>query len=143
MPITTVALMDRVLFLRKVPLFAELDPADLQQVARIATERAFTDGETIARQGESGDALYVVMSGAAKVEQDGRTVATRGAGEAVGEMSILRAAPRIASLVAAGDTKTLRIARADFESILRDRPETALGVIRVLAERLTEATARG
>ena len=143
MPITTVALMDRVLFLRKVPLFAELDPADLQQVARIATERAFTDGETIARQGESGDALYVVMSGAARVEQDGRAVAIRGAGEAVGEMSILRAAPRIASLVAAGDTKTLRIARADFESILRDRPETALGVIRVLAERLTEATARG
>ena len=143
MPITTVALMDRVLFLRKVPLFAALDPADLQGIARIAGERAFADGEVIARQGEMGDALYVVMKGAVRVEQGGRAVATRGVGEAVGEMSIVSATPRIASLVAAGDTKTLRIARADFESILRDRPETALGVIRVLAERLTEATARG
>jgi ATP/ADP translocase len=143
MPLETVALMDRVLFLRKVPLFAALDPADLQQVARITTERAFADGEVIARQGEIGDALYVVMSGAVRVEQDGRAIASRGTGEAVGEMSIVRAAPRIATLVASGDTRTLCIGRAEFESILRDRPETALGVIKVLAERLTEASARG
>ncbi|HYK98947.1 MAG TPA: cyclic nucleotide-binding domain-containing protein [Candidatus Acidoferrales bacterium] len=141
MPLTTVALMDRVLFLRKVPLFAALDPADLQQVGRIATERAFADGEVIARQGDMGDALYVVVAGAVRVEQDGRAIASRGRGEAVGEMSIVSATPRIATLVAAGDTKTLRIGRAEFESILRDRPETALGVIKTLAARLTEATA--
>ena len=141
MPITTVALMDRVLFLRKVPLFAELDPADLQQVARIATERAFAVGEVIARQGEMGDALYIVMSGAVRVDQDGREIARRGPGDAIGEMSIVSAIPRIATLTAAEDTRTLRIARAEFESILRDRPETALGVIRVLSKRLVEATA--
>jgi hypothetical protein len=141
MPLETVALMDRVLFLRKVPLFADLDPADLQQVARIATEKAFVDREVIARQGDMGDALYVVMSGAVRVERDGRAVATRGPGEHVGEMSIVSAMPRNATLAASGETKTLRIGRAEFESILRDRPETALGVIRVLAARLTEATA--
>lgn len=143
MPITTVALMDRVLFLRKVPLFAALDPADLQQVARIATEKAFVDGEVIARQGDVGDALYVVLSGAVKVEQEGREVARRGPGDAIGEMSIVAAVPRIATLVVAGDTRTLRLSRLEFETMLRDRPETALGVIRVLAARLTEATARG
>lgn len=140
MPITTVALMDRVLFLRKVPLFYGLDPADLQQIARIATERAFVDGEVFGRQGETGDALYVLMTGAVKVEQNGRLIATRGAGEAVGEMSIVAAIPRTATLIALGETRTLRIARAEFESIMRDRPETALGVIRVLASRLAEAT---
>ena len=141
MPITTVALMDRVLFLRKVPLFVGLDPADLQQIARIATERAFVDGEVLGRQGEMGDALYVLMSGAVRIEQDGRPIATRGAGDAVGEMSIVAAIPRTATLIASGETRTLRIARPEFESIMRDRPETALGVIRVLASRLAEATA--
>jgi CRP-like cAMP-binding protein len=58
----------------------------------------------------------------------------------MGEMAVVNAEPRIATVVAAGETKTLRIARADFESILRDRPETALGVIRVLSTRLREAT---
>ena len=137
----TVPLMERVLFLHKVSLFDALDPADLQQVARIATERSFAEGELIFRQGEPGDAMYVVMTGGVRVEQDGRAIATRGTGEAIGEMAIVGAAPRMASLIADGDTRTLRIARGDFESILRDRPETALGVIRVLSRRLSEATA--
>ncbi len=136
-----IPLMERVLFLHRVPLFAALDPADVQQVARIATERAFTSGEVVAREDDVGDALYVVVGGSIRVEQGGRVVATRGAGEAVGEMSIVSAERRIATLVAAEETRTLRIARADFEAILRDRPETALGVIRVLSARLREATA--
>ncbi|MEK7862279.1 MAG: HEAT repeat domain-containing protein, partial [Chloroflexota bacterium] len=61
--LTTLPTMERVLFLHKVPLFAELDPADLQQVARVATERAFTDGETVFRQSDRGDALYIVIDG--------------------------------------------------------------------------------
>lgn len=138
--LATVALMERVLFLHRVPLFAELDPADLQQVARIATERGFDDGDVLFRQGETGDALYVVTDGSLRIEQDGRQIATRGPGQVVGEMAVVNAVPRIATVAAAGRAKTLRIARADFESILRDRPETALGVIRVLSERLREAT---
>ena len=140
--VETVPLMERVLFLHRVPLFARLDPADLQQIARIATEVSFGEGDTIARQGEEGDALYVVLTGAVTVRQGGSVVATRGAGDAVGEMSIVSAVPRIATLAASGPTRALRLARADFEAILRDRPETALGVIRVLSARLAEATAR-
>ena len=139
--LSTIPTMERLLFLHKVPLFAELDPADLQQVARVASERAFADGETVFRQGERGDALYVVVDGALRVEQDGRPVATRGRGEVVGEMSIVSDRPRIATAVGAGDGRALRIGRAEFEAILRDRPETAIGVIRVLALRLAEATA--
>ncbi|MEK7861756.1 MAG: cyclic nucleotide-binding domain-containing protein, partial [Chloroflexota bacterium] len=75
------------------------------------------------------------------VDQDGRTVATRGRGEVVGEMSIVSDRTRSATVVAAGEVRALRIGRAEFESILRDRPETAIGVIRVLAVRLAEATA--
>lgn len=138
--LTTILLVERVLFLHKVSLFSGLDPADLQQLARIATERTFAAGDVLARQGETGDALYLIVGGSVRVEQDGRPIATRGTGEAVGEMSIVSAAPRAATLAAATETRVLRIGRADFESILRDRPETAMGVIRVLAARLIEAT---
>lgn len=140
----TVPVMERVLFLHRVPLFAALDPADLQQVARIATEVSFAPGETIAREGEAGDALYVVTAGVVEVRQHDAVVARRTSGDAIGEMSIVSATPRIASLIAAEPARALRIGRPDFEAILRDRPETALGVIRVLSTRLIEATsARG
>jgi CRP-like cAMP-binding protein len=56
----------------------------------------------------------------------------------VGEMSLITHAPRIASLVADGPVRTIRIGRREFESMLRERPDVALGVMRVLAQRLSE-----
>lgn len=140
--LTMVSLVERVLFLHKVPLFAALDPADLQQVARIATERSFAAGETLVREGAAGDALYVIAAGTVRVRRDGREVAIRSAGDSIGEMSLVGSEPRNATVIADDDVRTLRIGRADFESMLRDRPETALGVIRVLSARLGELMAR-
>ena len=59
----TIPLMERVLFLRKVPLFAELPPSDLQPVARVAEEHTFADGEPLAQQGEPGDVMHIIVSG--------------------------------------------------------------------------------
>lgn len=140
--LTMVPLVERVLFLHKVPLFASLDPADLQQVARIATERSFAAGDVLVREGDAGDALYVIASGSVLVQRGGHPVATRQAGESIGEMALVSHEPRNATVVANGDVRALRIGRADFESMLRDRPETALGVIHVLSARLGELTAR-
>ena len=71
-----------------------------------------------------------------------REVARRSAGDVVGEMSTVTRSPRIASLIAEGSVRTVRIGRREFESILRERPNVALGVVRVLAERLAEGTGR-
>lgn len=141
--LTTLSPMERVLFLRKVPLFAELPPPDLLPVATVAREVAFDDGETIAEQGELGEEMHVIVDGEVSVvvRETGavRVLATRSVGDAVGEMSLLTSEPRIAGLVARGSVRALSIDRPGFESILRERPETALGVIRVLCHRLTEA----
>ncbi len=141
--LTTMSPMERVLMLRKVSLFADLPPADLQPIAAIAEEHAFSDGETIAEQGDQGDAMHIIVSGEVAVVVHGagqseRVVATRSSGEVVGEMAVITNEPRIAGLVARGDVRLLTIARPQFESILRERPETALGVIRVLCHRLAE-----
>ncbi len=142
---TSMSPMERVLALRKIPLFAELSPADLQSVAAIAEERTYADGEVIAGEGEVGDELHLVTDGTvAVVRVSGgatSTVARRGPGDVVGEMSIITRTPRIASLVAEGDVRTLRIGHREFETMIRERPEVSLAVMRVLAERLGVQTA--
>jgi len=146
--LATMSDVERVLFLRKVPLFAELAPQDLRTVAAVADERAFVDGETIAGQGEPGDELHIVIDGAVRVvREDPDTgtdveLATRTQGDVVGEMALITREPRMASLVASGEVRTLRLGRTEFEGVLRERPDTAIAVIRVLSSRLVES-ARG
>ena len=144
--LATLSLMEKILFLRRVPLFADLPPSDLKQVAAIATETVCPDGETLFVQGEPGDEMYIIVSGEVRVlvdTGDGREVevARRKPGEYVGEMAIISREPRNASLVAAGDVRMLCIDQKSFESLLRERPEISLAVMRVLCARLKEQSA--
>jgi hypothetical protein len=141
-------MMERVLFLRKVRLFSELTPTDLKYVAASATEHLYPDGEVIAEQGEMGDELHIVVSGEIRVvlgtgPEPGEEVARRRPGDCVGEMAIVSEEPRMASLVAGGDVRTLSIDRNRFHRILKERPEAGLAVMRVLCERLRESHDRG
>jgi CRP-like cAMP-binding protein len=142
--LSTLSLLERVLFLSRVRLFADLPPEDLQRVAEVASEHAFPDGEVIAEQGEPGDEMHVVVSGEIRVvvARDGgppAEVARRAAGEYVGEMAILGQESRMASLVCAGPVRTLGLDRRSFQRILRERPDVSLAVMGVLSERLREA----
>jgi HEAT repeat protein len=141
---TSMSPMERVLALRGIALFAELTTADLRRLADIAEERAFAAEDVVSVEGEIGDELHLVVEGTILVTRGSRDAATvlahRGAGEVVGEMSLITGQPRVASLVAEGDVRTLRIGRRDFESMIRERPDVALGVMRVLAQRLDVET---
>jgi hypothetical protein len=92
---------ERVIVLRTVPLFAGLAPGDLFRVAGIAEERTFEDGDVLAEEGEIGGELHIVVTGSVRVVRDAgglaSTIARRGPGDVVGEMSIITRAPRIAS----------------------------------------------
>jgi CRP-like cAMP-binding protein len=146
--VTTLSDLERVLFLRQVPLFADLSPQDLKRVAEIAREQTYVDGELIAAQGEAGEELHIVVAGEVRVirrDPAGGTVelARRGPGEVVGELALITRDPRMASLLTAGDVRTLRVGRTEFEGVLRERPETAIAVIRILSHRLAEHAATG
>jgi HEAT repeat protein len=140
--VEALSVIERVLFLRKVSLFADLSPADLDRVARLIEERGYADGEVIAAEGELGEELHIVVEGTIRVvqgeERSERELARRTAGDVVGEMSLIAQAPRIASLVADGPVRTIRLGRHEFESMLRERPGVALAVMRVLVQRLAE-----
>jgi HEAT repeat protein len=139
----TLSIMERILFLQRVPMFAELPPVELKQVAAVAWENFYTEGDLIARQGETGDAMFIIVDGEVKVytEETNEELAQRGPGEYVGEMSIISHEPRMASLQAAGNVRMLCIGQKEFEGIIRERPETSLAVMRELIERLKEAQA--
>jgi len=137
----TLSIMERILFLQRVPMFSELPPVELKQVAAVAWENFYTEGDLIARQGESGDAMFIIVEGKVKVyaEDTREELALRGPGEYVGEMSIISQEPRMASLRATGDVRMLCIGQKEFEGIIRERPETSLAVMRELIARLKEA----
>ena len=137
--------IERLLFLGKVALFSGLSPHDLKRIATIAEERTYVDGEIVAGQGETGDELHIVVEGSVRVLRARSTtaqetdLATRVPGDVVGEMALITQEPRMASLVASGDVRTLRVGRREFEGVLRERPDTAIAVIRVLSQRLVES----
>jgi len=145
--ITTLPIMERILLLRRVPLLADLSPNDLKRVGAIATEHHFLDGEVIFEQDEPGDEMYVVVSGEVRVlvrngEQGEKEAARRKAGETVGEMSVISGSVRSATLTAAGDVHLLCLDQKSFEGLLRERPEVSLAVMRMLCDRLRQATQR-
>jgi len=140
-------LMERLLFLRKVRLFSELTPMDLKHVAACATEHVYPNGDVIAEQGELGDEMHIVVSGEIRVllgtEREPATeVARRRPGDYVGEMAVVSEEPRMATLVAGGEVRTLSIDRKRVQRILKVRPEASLAVMQVLCERLRESHAR-
>jgi hypothetical protein len=143
-PPAALSVIERVLFLRKVPLFGDLSPPDLERVAELVEERGYADGEVIASEGEMGDELHIVVEGTIRVVQDrdgtDHVLARRGAGDVVGGLSLLRQAPRIASLVAEGPVRTIRVGYREVESVVRERPDVAMAAMRVLADRLAEAS---
>jgi HEAT repeat protein len=145
--LSTLSLLERVLFLSKVRLFTDLSPEDLKHVAEIASEHTYADGEIIAERGEPGEEMHIVVSGAIRVlvGRNGgpeRELARRQRGEYIGEMAIISQESRMASLVCSGAVRTLSLDRKSFERILRERPEVSLGVMRVLSDRLREAEGR-
>jgi hypothetical protein len=73
--LATLSTMERILFLRRVPLFADLSPADLKQVAAATGERLHADGDIIAQEGDPGEELYIITSGAVRVRAKWRSSA--------------------------------------------------------------------
>lgn len=131
--------LEKVLFLKSIDLFSQIAGEDLTQVALVATEAEHDSGDEVFAEGEIGDALYVVLDGKVRVRQGDRVVDEVGERQCFGEMAILDPAPRRITVTAVTDTRLLRIGREDFQEILAEKPEIALGIIKVLTRRLRDA----
>jgi small-conductance mechanosensitive channel/CRP-like cAMP-binding protein len=112
-------------FLEKVDVLATLTKEQRRDIAAAAPSRTFGAGETIVRQGEPGESMYVVMSGrvAVLLEPDCREVATIDRGGYFGEMSLLTGDPRTATIVTRGDTVVLEVCADLFRRLGAECPE--------------------
>ncbi len=128
--------VEKVLALKRIPLFDHIPGEELARIARIAQEIYFDAGETFIIEGDIGDSLYLVIEGKVSVHRAKKQVAELGANQAVGEMAILDSEPRSASVTAVTPVTALKIEREDFYDIMAERAEIAQGVIRILTQRL-------
>ena len=125
--------------LADVPLFAELTRAERKRVAAVAKPANFREGDCVVDEGSQGGRFFVIQSGTAKVQVNGRTRATLGAGSYFGELSVLDGGQRTASVVAAGLLETWSIAEFNFRALLKQHPTLALKLLNVLSGRLRDA----
>jgi HEAT repeat protein len=137
----TLGELDRMVVLRRVPLFSELDPEDLQRIAVTAQERLFHAGVALVREGDFGDELIVIVEGTVRVtklyDETERFLRNYGAGDHIGELAVLRDRPRAATVVAEGDVRGLCIGGEALRAILQERPEAAMAMLATLAERIS------
>lgn len=126
--------------LRRVPVFAEIEPARLKLLAFMSERVAYDAGQTLCHQGDPADAAYLIIEGDADIILEGPagpvTVATLGANDIVGEMGILGDAPRNATVRAKCRLVCLRIAKEPFMRMVREFPSMAISIMRELAHRL-------
>jgi CRP-like cAMP-binding protein len=122
------------------PLFGGVSPEDLAAIGERAVEVEFPDDHVIARQGEIGTGLFVVVEGAVRVIRDGVELARLGAGDFFGEMSVIDGMPRVAQVVTTAPTRCLALASWEFEQLVLDHPTIGLAILRGLSARLRAKT---
>ncbi|MGH3185876.1 MAG: cyclic nucleotide-binding domain-containing protein [Streptosporangiaceae bacterium] len=119
--------------LRSLPLFAELPAPALEGLAVALTPVALPAGATLIRQGEPGDAYYAIAAGELDAIQDGHVLRRCGRGEGVGEIALLRAVPRTASVIATTAATVYRLDRDLFLTAVLGHAAT-----KRLADRIAE-----
>lgn len=132
------------LSLRTIPLFSSLSDDELKLLDQTRVAKSYADGVTIINDGDTSNALYIIISGEVKVcitNEQGREVmiAQLSDGEYFGEMSLIDEKPRSASIITRSSCEITLIQKDDFQRLLAGNPELSLAVMRGLSERLRKA----
>jgi CRP/FNR family cyclic AMP-dependent transcriptional regulator len=126
--------------LRRVPLFAEIEPAKLKLLAFMSERVGYDPGRVIVRQGDTADAAYLIIEGHAEVLAETPagpvTLAILGPNETVGEIGILCNMPRNATVRAKDRVVALRINKEPFMRMVREFPNISISIMQELAHRL-------
>jgi phosphoserine phosphatase RsbU/P len=131
--------------LQEVPLFSSLSPAGIEALTELLQEKVYPLRAVLFNEGDHGDCFYVVETGEITIIKamgtpQERVLAVRGAGEFIGEMSLLsRAGERTASARVEPGSRLLEMRRADFDAFLHRVPDIAYEMLAVLSDRLNDA----
>jgi CRP-like cAMP-binding protein len=140
------SLQQEVDLLRKIPMFAKIEPAKLKLLAFTSERLSYGEGDVLFQQGDAGDAAFVIISGQAEIsiatDEGPLVVARLSDHDFVGEIAILCDVPRTATVTAVTNLEALRITKELFFRLVKEFPEIAIEVMRELAHRLENTTSR-
>jgi CRP-like cAMP-binding protein len=134
--------VEKVMFLQNVDVFSEVPTEELAFLARIMEEKTFGAGETIYREVDAADSMYVIVKGKVRIHRDGREVATAGESEAFGTWALFSDEPRLLAATAELETHVLRIDKEAFIDLLADNVQITRGVLKAIVGRLRKLLAR-
>lgn len=136
----TASLSRRTRAMRRIAALSLLPPADQESIAAQMIDAPFEPGEIIFRQGGAPDSAYVIDEGQVSIRivgHDGtdHEIARLGPGDVLGEMGVMTGEPRSATAVALTSVRTCKLWHATLESLMRNRPDIAEALAKILAER--------
>jgi len=129
--------------LERHPLLVNLEPAQLERIARAGEIESYHPGEPIVVEGSLGDAMFLILSGQTAVHQGARTFATLQGGDLFGEMSLVEPVPRSASVTAMSAAFVFRLPHDAMRAMLADDAHAAsvllVQIVKTLSERMRRA----
>ena len=125
--------------LQRVPLFADLDAVEIQQIARLFKQRRFTAGETIIKEGSGGAAFFIIESGEATVSIGGQPRSTLKGGDYFGEIALIDEGTRMATITAATGMNCYGVTFWDFRPLVESNGVIGWKLLQRLARLLREA----
>jgi CRP/FNR family transcriptional regulator, cyclic AMP receptor protein len=129
--------------LASVPVFSNCTKRQLQEIGKVADELILPVGKVLARQGEVGFEMFILLDGTATVTRDGQHVATVTAGDVVGELAVLSGHPRNATVTAETELRVLVLTRRSLDQLLDDIPGLAKHMLYEVTARIVEGSTRG
>lgn len=124
---------------RRVPLFAELDRHEVEQIARLFKERRFSQGETVVREATGGAAFFLIDSGEATVSVGGVPRATLQAGDYFGEIALIDEGTRSATITASSELVCYGLTFWDFRPLVQGNGAIGWKLLQSMAKKLRAA----
>jgi CRP/FNR family transcriptional regulator, cyclic AMP receptor protein len=125
--------------LQRVPLFADLNRREVQQIARLFKERRFAEGETVVKEGSGGAAFYVIDSGEAALLIGGKQYKTLKPGDYFGEIALLDLGTRTATITATTELVLYGLTYWEFRPLVESNGVIGWKLLQRMAQMLREA----
>ena len=125
--------------LKRVPLFAELDDGEVEQIARLFKERRFAAGETVVREGSGGAAFFLIESGEATVSVGGVERSVLDRGDYFGEIALIDEGPRSATIVASSELVCYGLTFWDFRPLVEENGAIGWKLLQAMVQKLRAA----
>ena len=135
--------VDEMDLLSRIPLLAELDVIELEQLSRIIIREEFRAGDGIFEEGDVGDKMFVIVKGAVDIVKGGekgpgQVLVTLRAGDFFGEMSLIDESPRSASALAAEDSTLFSVNKKELALLLDHEPAIAAKIYKFFVQTLNQ-----